>query len=109
MNGAAKKYYPWVICLSCLLAEFVVTGLVCNLLGSYFPYMQTELGFTNTQTSSFLTVRSISNGFCALFLKKFYDRLGARKGLSLSGLPPCGRYKRRLCPVHLPYDEGPAL
>ncbi|MBR4151242.1 MAG: MFS transporter [Firmicutes bacterium] len=84
MNGAAKKYYPWVICLGCLLAQFVVTGLVCNLLGSYFPYMQTELGFTNTQTSSFLTVRSISNGFCALFLKKFYDRLGARKGLSLS-------------------------
>ncbi len=86
MNGSAKKLYPWVICLGCLLAQFVVTGLVCNLLGSYFPYMQTELGFSNTQTSSFLTIRSISNGFCALFLKKYYDRLGARAGLTLSVL-----------------------
>ena len=83
MKSGRNNYYAWLICFGCLMAEVVVVGLVCNLLGSYFPYMQRELGFSNTQTSSLLTVRSVANGLFAFLLKKYYDKLDVRAGLSL--------------------------
>lgn len=84
MKDRKNGIHAWIICLGCLAAEFVVVGLVCNLLGSFFPYMQTELGFSNTQTSSLLTVRSLSNAVFALLLKKYYDRLDVKAGLALT-------------------------
>lgn len=88
-----KKLYPWLVCLSCLFVMFVVVGVSSNLLGLYFPYMQSELGFSDTQTSSMITVRSLAAFLSAFFLVKYFKKFDVRMGftyvLILNGLAFC--------------------
>lgn len=81
--GKPKFFYGWVIAVCCTLsvcgASLLSTGLSTNL-----NAMRQCLGFTNTQTSLVLTVRSISAFIVALFAERYYGRLGIRKGMALA-------------------------
>ncbi len=78
-------HYGWFVCLGCALLLFCTSGLAINAFTIYQPYILRENGFTNTQSSTIITVRSFM-GFLSMFLTAaYYHTLSLRTGLSLAG------------------------
>ncbi|MBO4317280.1 MAG: MFS transporter [Mailhella sp.] len=78
-------HYGWLVCLGCALILFCTSGLAVNAFTIYQPCMLSENGFTNTQASAIVTVRSLT-GFLSMFLTGvFYKRISFRTGLTFSG------------------------
>lgn len=73
-------FYGWVIVICCTLSvcasSLLSTGMSTNLAN-----LRLVLGFTGTQTSMILTVRSIAAFVVALFADKYFDLLGVKKGM----------------------------
>ena len=81
-----KIHYSWFVCLGCALILFCTSGLAVNAFTIYQPYILVQNGFTNTQSSTIITVRSLTS-FLSMFLTgPFYKKVPLRIGLSLSGL-----------------------
>ena len=81
-----KKYYAWAICLGGLILQFWTIGLASNCFGVFLPYFRSELGLLNSQTSTFVTVRCLF-GFIGVFLiKKYYEKLDLRLGMTFACL-----------------------
>lgn len=79
-------HYGWAICLATTLLLFVTMGTVCNGFSIFLPYLLQEYSFTNTQTSSLVTLRCLSN-FGSLFLiGLYYERFSIRTGTFLAAL-----------------------
>ena len=80
-----KLFYGWVIAFCCILfvcgSSLVSTGMSTNL-----NAMRQHLGFTNTQASTVLTLRSAVGFIAALFSAKYYEKLGLRNGICLAML-----------------------
>lgn len=80
-----KLHYGWVIAVCCILfvcgSSLVSTGMSTNL-----NAMRQHLGFTNTQTSMVLTLRSIVGFIAAVFSARYYEKLGLRNGICLAML-----------------------
>ena len=81
-----KIHKSWAVCLGCTLALLVCTGLLVNAFSVTQPYILRENGFTNTQTSSIITIRSVTNLLCMFVVPVFYRKLGYRLGLTVSAL-----------------------
>lgn len=81
-----KIHRSWAVCLGCTLALLVCTGLLVNAFSVTQPYILRENGFTNTQTSTIITIRSVTNLLCMFIVPFFYRKLGYRLGLALSTL-----------------------
>ena len=80
-----KLHYGWFVCLGCAMILFCTSGLAINTFTIYQPFILSQNGFTNTQSSSILTVRSLMC-FLSMFLTEpYYRRLSLRTGLSLAG------------------------
>ncbi len=80
-----KIHYGWFVCLGCALILFCTSGLAINAFTIFQPYLMRQNGFTNTQSSVIITVRSLMC-FLSMFLTgPFYHKLSLRTGLSLSG------------------------
>ena len=81
-----KTHYAWFVCLGCAMILFCTSGLAINAFTVYQPYILKLNGFTNAQTSSIITVRSLF-AFLSMFLTGFYyQRLSYRAGLAGSGM-----------------------
>ena len=77
-----KLHYCWIICLSCTLLQLSVSGMLTDSFTVFQPYILSENGFTNTQLSLLIEIRTIT-AFATLFgVIWFYDRLGFRRGLA---------------------------
>ena len=78
-------YYGWVIVACCTLSvcasSLLSTGMSTNLAN-----LRLVLGFTGTQTSMILTVRSISAFVVSLFAGRYFGLLGVKKGMIVAML-----------------------
>lgn len=81
-----RVFYGWYVCLGCALLLFCTSGLTINAFTIYQPYILTQNHFTNAQTSTIITVRSLF-GFISMFLTcAYYKKLSLRTGMGLAGL-----------------------
>ena len=65
---------------------FCTSGLSINAFTVYQPYIIAENGFSNTQASSIITVRSMF-AFVSMFLTGvYYKKISLRKGMAVAGL-----------------------
>ena len=73
-------FYGWIIVICCTLSvcasSLLSTGMSTNLAN-----LRLVLGFSGTQTSMILTVRSIAAFVVALFADKYFGLLGVKKGM----------------------------
>ncbi len=66
-----KIHYAWVICFACALLLFCIGGLCINAFGIYLPFIREQNGFSNTQTSTLVTLRNLGC-FAAMLLSGYY-------------------------------------
>lgn len=74
-----KFHYGWVIAICCMLM-MCSTALISSGMSTNLNAMRQQLGFTNTQTSLVLTIRSLSAFFAAL-LANYYYKIGLKRGM----------------------------
>ena len=80
-----KIHYGWLVCLGCAMLLFCTSGLSVNAFTIYQPYILEQNHFTNAQSSTILTMRSMFS-FLAMFLTgKYYEKLSLRVGMALAG------------------------
>lgn len=84
MAGSKKEkfYYGWVVAACCMLMV-CATALLSVGMSTNLNAMRMHLGFTNTQNSIVLTIRSISAFLATLCANKYY-KMGLKKGMVLS-------------------------
>ena len=87
-----KLHYSWVICLSGALLMFAAVGLTITAFSVYQPYIISVNGFSNTQASVLMTIRSIFTLVALLFVEVFYRRLNLRLGMAITVLLAAGRF-----------------
>lgn len=79
-----KIYYGWYVCLGCALIIFCTSGLCVNAFTVYQPYIIQVNGFSNAQSSTIITVRSLLS-FASMFLTGFYyKKISYRLGIPLA-------------------------
>lgn len=81
-----KLHYAWIVCLGGALQIFAVTGLACNVLSVYMPFIRDINGLTNSQTSLMNTVRTLSGFILSFLTGAIYNKVSLRKGMLLAGL-----------------------
>ena len=85
MRQRKKLHYGWAVCAGCALLLFCTSGLAVNAFTIYQPYILTQNGFTNAQSSLIVTVRSLF-GFASMLLTGiYYRKLSLRAGMGLAG------------------------
>lgn len=73
-------------CAGCTLMLLVTTGIAMNVFSTAQPYILAQNGFSNTQTSLIVTVRSVLYLLCMLGIDRYYRLLGERLGCALACL-----------------------
>lgn len=73
---------PWLVCLGGAIMLFSVMGLGSNVYSVYQPYIIAQNGFTNTQASWIITVRSLFIVLGMLTAGWLCARLGVRTAVS---------------------------
>lgn len=79
MNGKPGSR-RWLVCIGAMLMLFCAGGLIISAFSIYLPYIVSSNGFTNTQTSSLLTIRS----FAGLVMILVSDAVINKVGLHIS-------------------------
>lgn len=75
----------WLVCIGCALLFFCTSGLSVNAFTVYQPYILSQNGFTNAQSSSIITVRSLFGLLGMLCTGRYYRRFSLRWGVALAG------------------------
>lgn len=81
-----KSKSPWIICAAGTLLLFCTVGLSTSSFSVYQPYLISDIGLTNSQSSMFLTMRTLAGLGSTLLFKKYIKALGLRKGIILATL-----------------------
>lgn len=81
-----KPHYAWVICACGALTLFCLAGLSVTAFSVFQPYLVTQSGLTNAQSSTVLTVRNLFSFAALFFVTAFNRRLGLRASIVLSVL-----------------------
>ena len=81
-----RLHRAWAVCLGCTLMLLVCSGLIVNAFSVTQPYILAQNGFTNTQTSMIVTVRSVTYLLCMFTVHFYYKKLGYRLGTVLAVL-----------------------
>lgn len=79
-----KLHRAWAVCLGCTLMLLVGGGLAVNAFSVTQPYILSQNGFSNTQTSMITTVRAVSYLLCMFLVPAYYRKLGYRLGAALA-------------------------
>ncbi|MBR3124808.1 MAG: MFS transporter [Mogibacterium sp.] len=74
-----RIHYSWFICFGCALVLFCTGGLCFTGFSVYLPYMRSVLGFTNTQISVLLFVRSLLSVIGMTFVNRFLKKYEIRR------------------------------
>ncbi|MDR1604019.1 MAG: MFS transporter [Gracilibacteraceae bacterium] len=72
-TSGSKSYYPWVVAVSALFWSGLVFGLMANTVGLYYAPVSTEMGWSITQTSFFMTIFPIVAGVFSPIAGKLYS------------------------------------
>lgn len=75
----------WAVCAGCALLLFCTSGLAVNAFSIYQPYILAQNGFTNTQSSLLVTIRSLFGFGAMLLCGRYYAKLSLRAGMGLAG------------------------
>lgn len=82
-----KRFHrAWAMCLGCTLMLLVCGGLCINVFSVTQPYILSQNGFTNTQTSMITTIRSVVYLVFISLAPLFFRKTGYRWGLTLAVL-----------------------
>lgn len=81
-----KKYYPWVVCVLCLLLSFCACGLVTVAFSTYLPFLKESAGLTGTEVSMITTIRCLSTMIFMLVSGPYYKKFSLRMGVFLAVL-----------------------
>ena len=81
-----KPHYAWVICACSALTLFCLGGLSVTAFSVFQPYLVSQSGLTNAQSSTVLTVRNLFSFAALFFVTAFNRRLGLRASIALSVL-----------------------
>ena len=81
-----KIHYAWIVCAGCALLLFCTSGLAVNAFTIYQPYLVSDKGLTNTQSSLIITSRYLSSMVSMILSGMFYEKVSLRKGMLISGL-----------------------
>ena len=76
--GTDKLHYAWIIAGTSALLYFFCNGLAVGCFSPFLPYIRDTFGFTNTQLSSVLTVRSLTALLCNFVVLKVIERFNIR-------------------------------
>lgn len=76
----------WRVCVGAAIVLFCVLGLMINGFSIYLPLLMDRCGLTHTQTSLFVTVRSLVSLFCMFSMGMYHKKLGIRMGMVLTVL-----------------------
>ena len=76
----------WRVCIGCAMILFCTSGLAVNAFTVYQPYILQYNGFTNTQSSDLIMLRSLFSFFAMFLTGRYYKIFSYRIGLFLSGL-----------------------
>ena len=79
-------------CAGCTGMLLVTSGIVMNVFSAAQPYILAQNGFTNTQTSLIITVRSAVYLLCMLLIERYYARMGYRTGCALACMLAAGSF-----------------
>lgn len=79
-----KIYYGWIVCLVSTLLLFVTMGTVSNGFSVYLPYIMSEHGFSNAQTSFLVTLRCLVSFFAMLVIGLYYKKVSLRLGTGIA-------------------------
>lgn len=85
-HNKIRAHYGWIICLGCLLLHSCACGLIASTFSVYLPYIKTEFGFSDTQTSLINTVRFLSSMLSMLTAEWYYKKVSLRFGMTFSCL-----------------------
>lgn len=87
-----KLHYSWMICLSGAILMFAAVGLTVTAFSVYQPYIISVNGFTNTQSSALMTIRSVFTLCGLLLVGVFYRRLNLRLGMTVTMILAAGTF-----------------
>lgn len=73
-----------LVCAGCTLMLLVTGGLAVNVFSAAQPYILAQYGFSNTQTSLIITIRSGVYLLCMLVVTQYYRLVGYRFGCASS-------------------------
>ena len=79
-----NPHYAWTIAIMCSVLYFVCNGLATGCFSTFLPYIKEAYGFSNTQVSSIITVRSLISLLCNFFVLTVIQRFGIRKTATLA-------------------------
>ncbi|HNX99349.1 MAG TPA: MFS transporter [Oscillospiraceae bacterium] len=79
-----KVHYAWVICGACTLLQFTVSGLLTNSFTVFQPCILAQNGFSNTQLSALIEIRTVCAFLALFFVMGYYKKLGLKMGVALS-------------------------
>lgn len=82
-NNNKKSIYYWVICACCTIIVFITAGVMLNSFSTYYPYFREMRGFSDSQLSLLITVRSAASIVAMFFVNKFFGKLGLKRGIIL--------------------------
>lgn len=80
-----KIHYAWAICFACMLMLFCTIGLNTTTISVHLPYIRDNFGFSNTQTSSLISIRMFASIFGLWFVDRLL-RLTSPRGCAVTGL-----------------------
>jgi len=81
-----RIHYCWVICAVCTGIQLSVSGLLTNSFTVFYPYIVSQNGFTNSQLSLLIELRTIFAFLSLLGITAYYKKLGYRYGLVLGAV-----------------------
>lgn len=79
-----RLHRAWAVCLGCTFMLLICGGLGINAFSVSQPYILAQNGFTNTQTSMIVTVRSITHLLSMFAVTLYYQKAGYRLGMTLA-------------------------
>lgn len=79
-----RVHYGWWVCLAGTLLIFITMGVASNGFSIFMPYVREEIGLTNTQTSSLVTIRCLVSFLSMLVIGKYYQLFSLRAGTAVA-------------------------
>ena len=73
-----------MICGACTLLQFTVSGLLTNSFTVFQPCILAQNGFSNTQLSALIEIRTVCAFLALFFVMGYYKKLGLKMGVALS-------------------------
>lgn len=87
-----EKTQRWVLVAVCTLMIFISVGIATATFSIYLPYFIKTHGFSNTQTSFLVSMRTIASFLCMFTVTKYFSFFSLRTGMSLAMVGCAGAF-----------------